>query len=316
MDTLAELIKKKALELGFETAGITHSEILEQAAADLHQMITEGKHGSMQWLAKTERQRPDPRAFFPDAKSVLMVAHNYYRQKDVRPIPPYSGIISLYARGRDYHKVLRKKLKRLLAEIQEREPTARGRIFVDSFPIMEKPLAVRAGIGWIGKNTTLLLKQKGSFFFLGGIILNLPLPADKPFTENYCGRCNRCQQACPTNALEIPGQLDSRRCISYLTIEHEGAIPEEFHPGMGTHIFGCDICQLVCPWNRFAQDTTETDFFSRFHDSDLKLTLLARLSQKQFERMFEGTPFRRVGYENFKRNVTIAQMNMRRLIAE
>ncbi len=311
MKNLSEKIKQKAMELGFSAAGVTSPGELHEGAKDLGEFLAKNYHGTMDWMAATEKERTSPAVFFPDVKSILVVAHNYYRNDEEMMAPEGSGTISLYAQGRDYHRVVRKKLKKLLNWLAEQTPDARGRIFVDSFPIMEKPLAQRAGIGWIAKNTTLIIKGKGSYFFLGGILLNIDLPPDQPSTGDFCGKCTRCQQACPTGALVQPFRIDASRCISYLTIEHKGEIDPLFHRKMGNYIFGCDICQTVCPWNRqFSSETEETDFRSRFRDSDLLLSFLAGIKRDEFEKMFEGTPVRRAGYENFMRNVEIARSNM------
>ncbi len=312
MKKFKEQLKQQAKQLGFTSIGITNAEYLQSASKNLIKYLEEGRHGTMDWLARTEKERADPKAFFPEAKSVLMTAHNYYRADEKMLSSPEAGSISNYARGRDYHKVVRKKLKTLLNWIIQEIPETKGRVFVDSFPIMEKPLAMKAGIGWIAKNTTLIIKGKGSYYFLGGILLNLELPQDEPLTNEFCGKCTRCMQACPTDAITAPFQLDSNRCISYLTIEHHGQIDEIYHSKMGNYIFGCDICQMVCPWNRqFASRTQETDFFSRFSENDLLLARLSSLSKEEFEKMFEGTPVRRAGYENFLRNVQIAKKNIR-----
>jgi len=310
-DNLKSQIKRKALELGFSAVGITNAQPLTKAGELLQQWIDLGKHGTMNWMKSTMFQRMDPASLFSNVQSILLVALNYFREKEEKIFPPESGNISIYARGRDYHKVIKQKLKTLLKWLKEIDPNCQGRIFVDSFPIMEKPLAVRAGLGWIGKNTMLILKGKGSFFFLGGILLSLPLPPDEPFTENFCGECNRCQKACPTGALEFPGLIDARRCISYLTIEHLGPIDKYLHPLIGNHIFGCDICQIVCPWNRFAKNTQESDFFSRFSSLELSLYRLADLNQKEYNKLFDGTPVRRIKYDRFKRNVQIALENLK-----
>lgn len=309
MISLSRQIKSKAIDLGFSAAGISSAEILQEAEKNLKLWLAKGMQGSMDWMTATSEERANPKAFFKEAKSVLMIAQNYFRPEEPSQSPTGSGTISLYARGRDYHKVVRKKLKNLLGWILSVEPSAKGRIFTDSFPVMEKPLAVRAGIGWIGKNSTLILKNKGSYFFLGGILLNLPLPPDKPFEKNFCGSCNRCLHACPTGALFASGKIDARRCISYLTIEHRGKIGAGYQEKIGNHIFGCDICQDVCPWNRFAQKTNESDFFSRFSKTDLKLSFLESLSRQQFEQMFEGTAVRRAGFDRFLQNVRIAKNN-------
>ncbi len=308
MRTLREEIKSVARELGFTSVGITTADPLEEEGKRLERWIREGRQGEMDWMARTVSERANPRGFFPEAESVLMVTLNYYREEEFF-LPSEYGTISLYARGRDYHKVMRKKLKRLLAEIQQLEPATKGRVFVDSFPIMEKALAVRAGLGWIGKNTLLIQKGLGTFFFLGGILLNLPLLPDEPVTKDFCGNCTRCQQACPTGALQ-PYQIDARRCVSYLTIEHPGGIDPQFHRPMGNLIFGCDICQVACPWNRSPLVTTVGDFYNRFSRDELKLTRLTNLTESEFEALFEGTPVRRAGYQRFQRNGEIALKNI------
>ncbi len=310
MVTFAQKIKNTARKIGFDAVGITSAEVLQESGADLQEFVQQGLHGEMNWLRETHSMRSDPRSYFPGAESVIMVALNYYRDSERLIMPRDAGNISIYARGRDYHRVLRSRLRNLLDFICQKEPDTRGRIFVDSFPVMEKPLAVRAGLGWIARNTVLILKNRGSFFFLGGILLNLPLPADQPFTGQQCGTCTRCLEACPTGAITAPFRLDASKCLSYLTIEHKSEISRKFHRSLGNHIFGCDICQAVCPWNiKFSRKCTEGDFNNRWDPSDLSLEKLARLTQPQYEKMFEGTPVRRSGYRPFIRNVNIAQIN-------
>jgi epoxyqueuosine reductase len=311
LNSLSDEIKHTALKLGFEQVGISSADPLLEAGRQLREYLNDGRHGSMNWLSDTASQRSDPKAFFPEAASVVMTATNYFQKQDKSIGPDHTGNISLYARGRDYHRVIRHKLKQLLHWISQQEPHTKGRIFVDSFPLMEKPLAVRAGLGWIAKNTTLILKKKGSFFFLGGILLNLPLPTDPPFSDDYCGKCNRCQIACPTQALATPFQIDSRKCLSYLTIEHAGEIEPEYHTPLQNFIFGCDICQLVCPWNqKYARDCREKDFADRYSSSQLLLENLSKMTAQQYNIMFEGTAVRRLGYKRFKRNVEIAWQNL------
>jgi epoxyqueuosine reductase len=311
MPDLANQIKRQILLAGFEAVGITSADPILKGGTDLESFVQQNFHGTMAWLSHTHKQRSVPTSFFEEAKSIIIAAYNYYQKKEMVQFPEGSGTISIYARGRDYHKVLRNKFKRVLNWLISVEPKTRGRIFVDSFPIMEKPLAMRAGLGWIAKNTTLIIKAKGSYFLLGGIITNLSLPPDKPITEDFCGECHKCQDACPTSAFSEPFRLDARRCISYLTIEHKGDIDQNLSKQMDNYIFGCDICQVVCPWNiKFASDTQEKDFQSRFKPADLLLTKLKNLSQNQYEKMFEGTPIRRLGYERFKRNVQVAKKHM------
>ncbi|NOX37211.1 MAG: tRNA epoxyqueuosine(34) reductase QueG [Calditrichaeota bacterium] len=300
---LARRIKERALAEGFSAVGITTADSLPEEADRLRWWLDRRYHGTMDWMARYGDHRARPQSFFPDARSVVMVALNYYRENEPISRTPDEGNVSIYARGRDYHRVMRKKLKRLLRYIQELQPEAKGRVCVDSFPIMEKPLARRAGLGWIGKHTNLILKQRGSYFFLGALLLSLELPPDTPFEMDFCGRCTRCLDACPTDALIAPYVLDASRCISYLTIEHVGEIAPDLEDQMGNWVFGCDICQEVCPWNRFSQDTAETDFRSRIPDGWWKLSRMVRMSREQFEKIFRGTPVMRAGYERFMRQV-------------
>lgn len=309
MENLAHKIKNTALKMGFSAVGICDAEPLTEPAKKLGAWLDSSFTAGMDWMARTREVRPNPRGYFPEARSVIVVAQNYFCPSGKNEYSPGTGKISIYARGRDYHKVVRKKLKKLLDFIQQMEPAARGRVCVDSFPLMEKPLAVKAGIGWIGKHTNLILKGKGSYFFLGEILLSLPLPPDEPLTTDYCGTCTRCLEACPTNALPTPYVLDARRCISYLTIEHDGAIDADLQSRMGNWIFGCDICQEVCPWNRFSETTAEEDFEDRFAEAELGLERLIRLSRSEFEQMSRGSPLRRPGYQNFMRNISIAREN-------
>jgi epoxyqueuosine reductase len=303
-------IKKEAIKLGFSAIGMTNADFLIQPAKNLKKFIKESRHGSMDWLANTSKQRPDPGAFYPEAKSVIVVAQNYFRGAENMQIDRRLGNISIYARGRDYHKVLRNKLKKLFHWMKIQRPEMNGRIFVDSFPIMEKPLAVKAGLGWIAKNSTLILKEKGSYYFLGGLLLNWQLTSDKPFTDEFCGKCRRCQEACPTKAITDAFQLDARRCISYLTIEHKAKIEESLQKDIGNYIFGCDICQMVCPWNiKHAENTNDSDFSNRFHKKDLELAKLDQMTKEEYELMFEGTPVRRAGFSRFMRNIKNALKN-------
>ncbi len=306
MQEIAEKIKQEALSQGFAAVGFCDAEPLTDASPLLEKWLADQFHGTMEWMARTRHERAAPRSYFPDAQTVIVVALNYYRENEAVLRDSEQGNISIYARGRDYHKVLRKKLKRLLGYVQTLLPEAHGRVCVDSFPVMEKALAVKSGIGWIGKHTNLIIKQKGSYYFLGEILLSEKLPIDAPFSFDHCGNCNRCQVACPTNALDDAYILDARRCISYLTIEHNGDIDSALQNGMENWVFGCDICQAVCPWNRFSTQTEEADFASRIPDEMFDLRRLQKLSENEFLQLFEGTPVRRAGYQNFMRNVNIA----------
>ncbi len=309
LSQLKETIRQAALDLGFDAVGITSAEPLAEHLARWRWWLKEGYAGTMHWLLESGERRLDPTSYWPQAQSVVVVALNYFRSKESIERPPTEGNISLYARGRDYHRVMRKKLKRLLRLIQQWVPEAEGRPAVDSFPLAEKPLAVRAGLGWQGKHTNVILKGKGSYYFLGELLLNLPLPPDSPFEYDHCGSCTRCLDACPTQAIVQPYVLDARRCISYLTIEHTGEIEPALQPLMGNWVFGCDICQVVCPWNRFATPTRESDFASRVPGELWLLKAQQQLTEAQFLQIFEGTPVRRAGYHRWQRNVTIALKN-------
>ena len=313
MQSFSDKIKEQAKKLGFNTLGITNTDELIKAKEDILTFVNQNRHGTMEWLAETAIQRAKPKSFFPNAKSVIVVAQNYYRAHEKKILPKEYGNISMYARGRDYHRVLRKKLKKLMNWILVHSPHAKGRIFVDSFPIMEKPLAVKAGLGWIGKNSTLIIKGKGSYYFLGGILLDIPLQYDQPYQGNFCGSCNRCQIACPTQAITDAYQIDASRCISYLTIEHRNIINTSLQNKMRNYIFGCDICQIVCPWNiKYATQTNELDFSNRIFKIDLLIDNLLGLNKEEYIKLFEGTPVRRTGFHRFRRNVTIALKNKKK----
>ncbi len=300
-------IKQLARELGFDKVGIVQAGETPRASY-LEKWLARGNHGQMEWMERHKALRKDMRKFFPEAKSIIMVALNYYTPFEIKD-SPHTAKISRYAWGRDYHKILRKKLKTLFNQIKEFMPRVNGRIFVDSAPVMEKQWAVEAGLGWQGKNTNIITRDLGSWIFLGGMVINQELEADRPI-QDYCGSCNACVQACPTNALE-PYVLDATRCISYLTIEHkEGSIPNDLAQNFQNWVFGCDICQDVCPWNRFAQKTAEPQFEPR-HPAMVNppLHFLMKLTKEEFENLFAGTPVRRAHYQNFKRNVQIVWQN-------
>jgi len=313
MRNSVEQIKQKGRKLGFAEIAICDAEPLDEAGERLLAWLNREYQGTMGWMLRTRKERAEPKSFFPEVQSVIVVAYNYFRENEAVLRPANEGNISIYARGRDYHKVLKKKLRQLLEYIQTLFPEAKGRICVDSFPIMEKALAVKSGIGWIGKHTNLIIKQKGSYFFLGEILLSVELPVDEPLFTEYCGTCNRCQIACPTVALEEAFVLDARRCISYLTIEHKGEIDPQLQQGMENWVFGCDICQAVCPWNRFSEHTEDREFDNRLPEEWFDLRRLRQMSREEFAALFEGTPVRRAGYEGFMRNVKIAEENRGRL---
>jgi epoxyqueuosine reductase len=263
----------------------------------------------MGWMAETFERRVDPRKLMPDARSVIMLGLNYGPATD--PLAalsrPETGAISVYARHRDYHDVLKGKLKELAAFLVAAARPARAdvKVFVDTAPVLEKPLAARAGLGWQGKHTNLVSRDFGSWLFLGAILTNLDLPPDPPESD-HCGQCRACLDVCPTGAFPAPYQLDARRCISYLTIEHEGPIPRELRPAIGNRIYGCDDCLTVCPWNKFASEGREAKLAARADLNAPPLAELARLDDASFRSFFAGGPIKRIGRARFVRNVMIA----------
>ncbi len=263
----------------------------------------------MTWMAETFERRADPMKLMADAKSVVMLGLNYGPESDPRAAlsRPDTGVISVYARHRDYHDVLKGKLKELAAFLvaAARPEKADVKVFVDTAPLLEKPLAARAGLGWQGKHTNLVSREFGSWLFLGAILTNLDLPPDLPESD-HCGQCRACLEACPTAAFPAPYQLDARRCISYLTIEHEGPIPRELRPAMGNRIYGCDDCLAVCPWNKFAAQGREAKLAARADLNAPPLAELARLDDAAFRSLFAGGPIKRIGRARFVRNVMIA----------
>jgi epoxyqueuosine reductase len=263
----------------------------------------------MSWMAETFERRADPQKLMDDAKSVVMLGLNYGPSTD--PLEALerrdAGVISVYARHRDYHDVLKGKLKELAAFLvaAARPEKAGVKVFVDTAPLLEKPLAARAGLGWQGKHTNLVSREFGSWLFLGAILTNLDLPPDSPESD-HCGQCRACLDVCPTGAFPAPYQLDARRCISYLTIEHEGPIPREFRSGIGNRIYGCDDCLAVCPWNKFASEGREAKLAARADLDAPPLAELARLDDSSFRALFAGGPIKRIGRARFLRNVMIA----------
>ncbi|KAF0806128.1 (Fe-S)-binding protein [Alcanivorax sp. S71-1-4] len=308
---LATYIKTWGRELGFQQVGIADTD-LSAAEAQLKAWLAAGYHGGMDWMLAHGDKRSRPAELEPGTLRVISVRMDYL-PPDTAPVKRLKqgekAYISRYALGRDYHKLIRKRLARLAEQIREAASDAGlARAFVDSAPVLEKPLAAKAGLGWQGKHTLLLNRQAGSWFFLGEIYTDLPLPVDAPVTS-HCGSCSACIDVCPTAAIVAPYQLDARRCISYLTIEHKGDIPEALRAPIGNRIFGCDDCQLVCPWNRYAQHTGETDFHPRHQLDDVALVTLFNWSEEEFLRYTEGSAIRRTGYENWLRNIAVALGN-------
>ncbi len=285
---------------------MTRPEAIGKAAPHLHDWLHLGAHGDMDWMERTRDRRADPRILWPEVKRVVVLGLNYGPQDDPLAVLPRRerGAISVYAGGDDYHDLIKGKLKRL-AEWLKKETASELKVFVDTAPVMEKPLAEAAGLGWQGKHTNLVSRAHGSWLFLGVLFTNLELPADEP-EPDYCGSCRACLDICPTKAFPAPYQLDARRCISYLTIEHRGPIPRELRPLMGNRIYGCDDCLAVCPWNKFAQAGHEARLAARAENRAPALAELARLDDAAFRARFAKSPIKRTGRDRFLRNVLVA----------
>lgn len=310
LQRLSQDIKLWGKALGFADVAITDTDLSSHWQA-YRQWIADGFHGRMEFMARNQQLREDPAQLHPGTLRVISVRMNYLPPQArfaATLSEPKRAYVSRYALGRDYHKLLRKRLKQLGEQIKSVYADLDYRPFVDSAPVMERPLAEKAGLGWTGKHTLLINQDDGSWFFLGELLVNLPLPVDTPVEEN-CGNCVACMTLCPTGAIVAPYQVDARRCISYLTIENDGPIPEEFRPLMGNRIYGCDDCQLVCPWSRKAPLTEQDDFHAR-HDLD-KATLLELFSwsEEQFLAKLQGSPIRRIGHQRWLRNIAVALGN-------
>ncbi|HML09480.1 MAG TPA: tRNA epoxyqueuosine(34) reductase QueG [Stellaceae bacterium] len=300
---IREAIRTEALARGFDAVGFAAAHLADSARTDLVEFLSRGYHGEMDWLAARAAQRSQPQALWGGAKTVVVLGMNYGNEEDSEADRDV-GIVSVYARGRDYHDTVKTRLKALAHWITERWP-GELKVFVDTAPVMEKPLAQQAGIGWQGKHTNLVSRQFGSWLFLGEIYLSLALEPDTPEAD-HCGTCRSCLDACPTRAFPAPYKLDARRCISYLTIEHKGMIDPVLRPLIGNRIYGCDDCLAVCPWNKYARSTAEPDFLPRAELTAPRLAALARLDDAAFRRMFAGTSIKRIGRDRFLRNVLIA----------
>ena len=307
---LAQRIRAWGAELGFQQVGIAGTDLADDAAR-LDAWLTAGHHGEMGWMARHGAKRTEPEALVPGTRSVVSVRLDYLPEAppmDAVLGQPELAYISRYALGRDYHKLLRQRLQRLAERITEAIGPFGYRVFTDSAPVLEKPLARNAGLGWIGKHTCLINSAAGSWFFLGEIYTDLALPPDTP-AGDHCGTCDRCIRACPTGAIVAPYQLDARRCISYLTIEHPGAIPEPLRAAMGNRIYGCDDCQLVCPWNKFARLSAEPDFRERHGLGSASLAALFAWDEPTFLARTQGSAIRRIGHERWLRNIAVALGN-------
>ena len=307
--TAGQALRERALALGFDAVGFARPEVREAARADLAAFLAKGYHGDMGWLAAKADRRSDPKVLWPGVRSIVVLGLNYGPREDPLSLlaQPDRGSISVYARNRDYHDILKKKAKALARWMHE-EMGAAVKVFVDTAPVLEKHLAQAAGLGWQGKHSNLVSRDLGSWLFLGEIFTDLALPAAAAETD-HCGSCRRCLEVCPTRAFPAPYRLDARRCISYLTIEHKGHIAEEFRAAMGNRIYGCDDCLAVCPWNKYARPAGEAGFLPRAELSAPRLADLARLDEAGFRQVFAGSPIKRSGRDRFVRNVMIALGN-------
>jgi epoxyqueuosine reductase len=315
--TLSARIKQWGAELGFQAVGISDTR-LDAAEGRLRQWLAQGYHGAMDYMAKHGSKRGRPAELLPGTVRVISLRMNYY-PPDTRDAwevikDGERAFISRYALGRDYHKVLRNRLEQLAQKIRDEAGAVNCRVFTDSAPVLEVELAEKARLGWRGKHTLLLTREHGSYFFLGEIYTDLPLPADadaaeKTAQKNHCGSCTACLDICPTQAIVAPYQVDARRCISYLTIELKGSIPEAFRAMIGNRIYGCDDCQLACPWNRFAQKSVEPDFAARHGLDNASLTELFAWDEATFRKKFAGSAVYRIGHEQWLRNIAVALGN-------
>lgn len=306
---LTESIRQYALHIGFDACGFAKAGFMEPEARRLEEWLVQDRQASMQWMGNHFEKRTDPTLLVPGAKTVISVLASYYHPDQRYSIGNKKDpLIAKYALGRDYHKVLKKKLNTLFDYIKKEIGNVDGRVFVDSAPVLDKAWAVRAGLGWIGKNSNLLNKEVGSFFLIGELILDLDLSYDAPQTD-HCGSCTQCMDACPTNAIYEPYRVDASKCISYWTIEHKGDIPEHMHSGMENWVFGCDICQDVCPWNSHAKVAQFSDLNPRSWVIDKPLEYWSTLGEDEFNTAFEGSPVKRTKHEGFMRNLLIVKEN-------
>ncbi|RTE66551.1 tRNA epoxyqueuosine(34) reductase QueG [Amphritea opalescens] len=313
LQNLAIKIKTEAAALGFQQCGITDTD-LSAEEAPLKEWLDKGYHGEMSYLENNIDKRINPALLTEGTQRIICVRMNCL-PPDIQTLKilknPDQAYISRYTMGRDYHKIMRKKLTLLGKAIEKLIGEFGYRPFVDSAPVLERPLARKSGLGWQGKHTLILNREAGSWFLLGELFVDLPLPVDPPYTEEHCGQCQACIDVCPTQAIVAPYELDARRCISYLTIELKGAIPVEFRPLIGNRIFGCDDCQLICPWNRFAKHSEETDFTPRHQLDQISLLELQRWDEATFLKRTEGSAIRRTGFSGWQRNIAVALGNSR-----
>ena len=311
LNDLSKQIKQWGRQLGFQAIGITDTN-LELAEQHFNHWIAKNMHGDMDYMSRHGSKRTRPAELEQGTMSIISVRMDYFPEDPEHTInllkQHNKAYIARYSLGRDYHKLVRKRLQKLATRLEQAIGEFGYRVFTDSAPVLEKPLAEKAGLGWIGKHSNLLQEKTGSWFFLGEIFTNLPLPIDTP-AVNHCGSCDKCITACPTQAIVEPYVVDSRLCISYLTIESKQAIPIALRPLMGNRIYGCDDCQLFCPWNRFSQQTIESDYFARGDLASPELLDLFQWTEKEFLKNTEGSAMRRIGHESWQRNIAIALGN-------
>ncbi len=302
---LTKFIKTRALEFGFSKVGLVRAEVMLEEGMRLREWLARGFHGTMEWMERSVDKRADVRHVLPNARSVVSLALNYFspvqQSDDAR-----CGKISRYAWGDDYHVVMTSRIQTLVDCIKQERPGLQVKSYVDTGPVMDKAWAVRAGIGWLGKHTNVIAKEYGSWVFLGEIILDQELEYDEPMAD-FCGTCSACIEACPTGAIVQPYLLDSTKCISYLTIEHKGEIPDTLKPKFENWVYGCDICQDVCPWNRFQRPTSEQAFFPRIENIGPKLSELEHITSEEFARRFWRSPIKRTKREGLVRNANAVQ---------
>jgi len=309
--SIDDIIKQRALAYGFDVCATTTPDAIVRAGERLSEFVANGYHGEMAWMAQTLARRANPLTLWPECRSVIMLATNYGTGPDDAPLQrlnePGRGVIARYARGRDYHDIVKGRLKQVAGALAAL-PDVDVKVFVDTAPLMEKPLAQAAGLGWQGKHTNLVSTSFGSWLFLGAILTTAELAPDHPATD-HCGSCRRCLDVCPTDAFPAPYQLDARRCISYLTIEYAGHIAPEFRPAIANRVFGCDDCLAVCPWNKYAQIAHDTRFTAAPETDDPPLSELLKMDDAAFRTRFRGTPVKRTGRDRLMRNVLIAVAN-------
>tara|TARA_B100002052_G_scaffold81137_2_gene74363 strand:+ start:2402 stop:3334 length:933 start_codon:yes stop_codon:yes gene_type:complete len=305
-NSFTDLIKQKCLDVGFSKSGIAPVQYYQEDKIHLEKWIDNGYHASMNWMKNNIEKRTNISNYYQDSKSVISVAINYFTGNSTEEYT--APFISNYALGKDYHIIIKSKLKILLEEIQKIDKDIVGYYCVDTSPIMEKAWAQRAGIGWIGKHTNLITREFGSWVFLGELIINKELSYDSPFSTDLCGTCNLCIDECPTDAIVEPYNLDSNKCISYVTIEHKGDFEEKNMIDLNDWIFGCDICQEVCPWNiKFSEFSNEKDFFDRYSLKEKDYKFWENLTEEEFRKIFKNSPVKRTKYSGLKRNISEAK---------